>query len=386
MNKKLDDILYDSLSPIYEPDSELNRQILEASSKEVLTMKHFKFRKTAAAAVMACIVAVGGMTAYAAYRCLSPSQIAGEVSDNNALAKAFESDSAIAVDETQTSGDYNITLLGLVSGAGLSPYIDEEQTGSLDEKQSYAALAISRTDEQPMEEENKCISPLINGVDWMVANNGTMDAGLHWFVKDGVVYELLECDNLEIFAGRGVQIGVVDSFGNESSAFTMDEKTGVYKKNDGYEGTCALFDLPLDKSKGDEKAAEAYIEKLMAGEEDSSVTDEASETDGAEKTPGELAYDKYMEELDAADDQMAFLEEHAEPVEGSRRTLTMDEEGLVDFKQDTDEGTVYVKGLETGVPTLMCISGGMLPDTLLHVFTLNEDGSVTYEAYAPTAE
>lgn len=151
----------------------------------------------------------------------------------------------------------------------------------------------------------------------MTANNGTMDAGLHWFVKDGVVYELLECDNLEIFAGRGVQVGVVDSFGNESSTFTMDAQTGVYKKTEGYEGTCALFDLPLDTAKADEAAADAYIEKLIS-------PDENEKADDAEKTPEELAFDKYMEEFEAAEDEMAFLNEHAVLIEGSRKELTMD--------------------------------------------------------------
>lgn len=388
MNKKkeekLDEILYDSLSPIYEPAQELNRQILEGRPKEAIIMKHPRFTKTAAAAAIACIIAVGG-TAYAAYRYLSPSQVAEQVSDNNALADAFQSSSAIASDEAQTSNGYDIRLLGLVSGSGLSPYVDEGQVDGLKDRQTYAALAISRTDGTAIDPEDggKCISPLINGVDWKTANNGTLDAGLHWFVEEGVLYELLECDDLEIFAGRGVQIGVVENFGDETSAFSMDADTGIYKKNESYTGTCALFDLPLDRSKADEKAADAYIRDLLSGakEEDTSGASEE------EETPEEKAGREFSERLAGSGDEAAFLEKNAKPVAGSKKTLEMDAEGLVDFylKADDgeDSGTVYVKDLKTDVPKPLCITGSTLEDMVIHMFTLHKDGSVTYEAYTP---
>jgi len=375
MNKKLDKMLYASLSPVHEPDPELNRRILERHSKEVIIMKHFRFTKTAAAAVMACIVAVGGISSYAAYRYLSPAQIAKEVSDNQALEQAFESGGAIPLNENQSSGGLDITLLGLVSGAGLSPFVDIEQTGSLDDKQTYAAIAISRKDGGDIGEDSKCVSPLINGVDFMTANNGTLDAGLHWFIKDNVLYELLECDNLEIFAGRGVQIGVVDSFGNETSAFSMDEKTGAYKKNEEYTGTSALFDLPLDQSKADETAADAYIKKLMSQKDQ-------DEENSEKLTPEEKALEQFLSDLKESEDPIAFLKERASLLEDSRQTLQMDEEGITTFQYDKTEGTVYAAGLETGRPTMQCVTGdGTIKNSVIHMFTRNQDGSVTYEAY-----
>ena len=77
-----------------------------------------------------------------------------------------------------------------------------------------------------MDYRNFCIAPLIGGVDVRKLNAATMNEGLTWFEKDGVIYELIECDNLEIFAGYGVQLGVVDEFGDETTAFQMDAESG----------------------------------------------------------------------------------------------------------------------------------------------------------------
>ena len=54
------------------------------------------------------------------------------------------------------------------------------------------------------------VAPLINGVSVLMPMQQTMDETLTWFCKDGVLYELIECDDLEIFADRGVQLGIVE--------------------------------------------------------------------------------------------------------------------------------------------------------------------------------
>lgn len=376
MNRKLDELLYDALLPADEPEPELNRRILESQSKEVSAMRHYHFKKMAAA-VAVCVLAVGSITVYAAYKYLSPSQVAEEVSDNNALAKAFESKDAVLVNETQISGDYEITLLGLVSGTNLAPCVDESETGKLEESRMYAAVAVNRTDGKALEaEEKKCISPLLNGVEWMVANNGTMDVGLSWFVKDGVIYELLDCDNLEMFAERGVQVGVVDEFCDETEAFSMDKNTGVYSKKSGYAGTNALFDLPLDKTKADEKAAEAYIEKLKNPDDDE---------EDEEEITGDTDYEKYISDFEAAEDEAAFLKENAVLV--NREVLKIDKDGMAEFgKEEKTSGTIDVSGYKQGVPTSGVITGGTLDDTVIHMFTVNGDGTVTYETYAPAVK
>lgn len=64
MNKKLDEILYDSLKPENDPDAILNRRILDRRLKK--DMEKRKLRKLATAAALAGVVALGGVTAYAA--------------------------------------------------------------------------------------------------------------------------------------------------------------------------------------------------------------------------------------------------------------------------------------------------------------------------------
>lgn len=376
MNHKLEELLYDALVPVNEPDPGLNRRILESRSKEVSAMRKFHFRKMAAAAAV-CVLAVGSVTAYAAYQYLSPSQVAKEVSNNNALAKAFESKDAVLVNETQTSGDYEITLLGLVSGAELSPYVDKESTGELERSRTYAAAAIARTDGKKItEDERKCVSPLLTGVDWMVANNGTMDVGLCWFIKDGVIYAIMDCDNLEMFAARGVQVGVVDEFGDEPEAFFMDKKTGVYSKKPGYKGTNALFSLPLDQAKADEKAADEYIEKLKKPSDDEEDEDEIT---------GDADFEKYVRDFEAAEDKAAFLKETAVLI--SRKVLKIDKDGMVEFgKEGEAQGTMDLTGYKEGVPTFGLLSGSNLDDTVIHMFTVNGDGTATYETYAPAVK
>lgn len=64
MNKKLDEILYDSLKPENDPASVLNRRILDRRVKK--DMQKRNIRKAAVAAALVCVIAMGGVTAYAA--------------------------------------------------------------------------------------------------------------------------------------------------------------------------------------------------------------------------------------------------------------------------------------------------------------------------------
>ena len=267
MSNNFDILVKDVLSGRKAPNPDLNRQITVKAKEKYQMMNHNKIRKSFAAAACVGLFAVGSITTYAAYHYLSPAQVAEHVSTNGALSEAFEKEDAIQINETQQSNGYDITLLGMVSGKNLELCVPEEVSSSLSAIRTYTAIAIAKSDGTEMEYRNLCVSPLINGVDWFAANNATMDVALTWFKQDGVVYELLQCDNLQMFADRGVQLGIVDEFGNESSAFYMDTQSGVYQRNADYEGTNALFTLPLDKSKANAKEAEAYLDALTHNEE-----------------------------------------------------------------------------------------------------------------------
>ena len=80
---------------------------------------------------------------------------------------------------------------------------------------------------------------------------------------DGVVYRLLECDNVEVFADHELYLCVIGerSF-YDRSAYSFDRETGMITRNDAYNGLNALFRLPIDASKADPEKAEAYLKEL----------------------------------------------------------------------------------------------------------------------------
>lgn len=390
MSKQIEELLYDTLKPIDEPSPELNRRILEWRSSE--SMKKISFRRSAVAAAVICAVTVSSITAVAAYRYLNPAQVAEEVSENDALAKAFESKDAVKINETQKNDKYEVTLLGMVSGAGLDLWVPEDSEETLKQDHTYVVMAVAHTDGTAVsQDDQKCISPLIHGVDWMIANNGTLDTGLTSFIKDGVMYELIECDSLEKFAGRGVQIGVVDSFAEENQAFAMDE-SGKYQKKADYEGTNFLFDLPLDPAKADEQAAEQYLKELeqeMDAENENAAEDEndAEEDIDDDEDPAISEFRKEMRRYKKQDDEAGFIRDYTEVIPGTRQVLEADEKGYVHYEnRDGSEGTFLEDEIRLKKGELLISSWGSgetLDSVRLNVFSKDEDGTLIYEEYRP---
>lgn len=310
------------------------------SLEDIMSEKRsYRQRSKVVAAVVCTVILLGSGSVYAANHYLNSSQIVDEISADSALSKAFADKDAITINETQTSNGYNITLLGLVSGEKLGLYVPDETKKEVSDKHSYAALAISKSDGSKMSNRNFCVSPLINGEAFTDVNAATLNVGLSWFEKDGVIYELIECDNLEIFADRGVYLSLVDDFGDEVAAFRMDEATGKYHKVKDYAGTSALFTLPLDKDKADTMAADKFLVSLRREAD--------SETDGERAAVGVAVGD-------ASDEAISYINEKAQALVDSITednlkeyfvldeshpifTARPDEKGWIDF------GTAYVE-------------------------------------------
>lgn len=310
------------------------------SLEDIMSEKRsYRQRSKVVAAVVCTVILLGSGSVYAANHYLNPSQIVDEISADSTLSKVFADKDAITINETQTSNGYDITLLGLVSGEKLGVYVPDETKKEVSDKHSYAALAISKSDGSKMSNRNFCVSPLINGEAFTDVNAATLNVGLSWFEKDGVIYELIECDNLEIFADRGVYLSLVDDFGDEVAAFRMDEATGKYHKVGDYAGTSALFTLPLDKDKADTVAADKFLASLKREED--------SETDGERAAVGVAVGD-------VSDEAISYINEKAQALvdsitednlkeyfvlDESRPIFTArpDEKGWIDF------GTAYVE-------------------------------------------
>ena len=264
MDKNIDKILRQALSPTAEPSEELNNKILlRAKENENIKLRKKRIFIITAAAVIACAA-----TAAAAIRYLAPKEIAQSVSDNS-LARAFESKDAVEVNETQEYGGYRVTFLGVISGSGLSDFTASADGVELEDR-TYAVTAIEKSDGTPMPsasddnygEVSFLVSPLIKGLNPVHFNAFTMNGGYTDIVKDGILYRLAECDNVEMFADRGAYLCVSTSMSYDINAYNYDEKTGDITRNNNYDGLNALFELPLDKSRADRDEADKYIKEI----------------------------------------------------------------------------------------------------------------------------
>ena len=225
-----------------------------AREKEKKTMKKCNVRTALVAAAVAAALTV---TAFAAVAMLRPQDVA-ERAGNHALAAAFEQGDAIAVNETKTVGDYKVTLMGLATGEALN------QVDGLDASGTYAVLAYVRADGEPITDDipELTVSPLVEGyAPWRV-NAWTLNGSTHTFAQDGVLYYLLECDEVEPFADRTVYLAVYPGTHMPPSAgeFDFDETTGAISVKDGADA--ALFTLPLDPAKADAGKVQTILEGM----------------------------------------------------------------------------------------------------------------------------
>lgn len=381
----IDKILTEQMTPDIAPADALNREILK-KAKEIPQMKRKNIRSGAAAAAIAAVLAVGSVSAYAAYRYLTPAQVAEHLTKEQALSEAFKSETAVLVNETQTAGGYDVTFLGTVSGKQLMGAMGNVE--NLKEKKTYAVLAIAHSDGMLMADVTDddyrtfCVSPLIGTKTFAQCNNGVLGAGVFGFVQNGIQYELLECDDLEIFAGMGVWLGVVEQFGDETSAFQYDSLTGKYSQNPDYDRLNALFELPLDPAKADEAAAESYFANALSEEE---AEDEDPGT-------GNLAVDEWLAmiaeaEASTKDGWQTFLRS-ANEVTAHTQTVQADAEGYVKFLtfDGESENLCYVGDWQyaAGVEVYSgSSSDGSAEGTEACTMMKNEDGSYTIRYYQP---
>lgn len=222
------------------------------------------FGKTKKLAVLiAACAALLAVSVSAAYAWLPPAQVAEEHSQP-LLAEAFSSPGAILLNETVESGDFAITLLGLVSGRNLdvlNPDLDAEHT--------YSVLALRRLDGEPIEQQtfdfmSYTMTPLAAGCSPAAVNSWTLDAGAGGMARDGVYYYLLDTRSVEMFADRTVYMAFYEGFVPSNEIFTVAED-GTIAFCDDFTGVQALFTLPLDAAKADPAAAEAFLREYDMG-------------------------------------------------------------------------------------------------------------------------
>ncbi|WP_315116217.1 hypothetical protein [uncultured Clostridium sp.] len=280
-SEQLDQLLKRALSPTVEPSEDLNQKIID-QLKENNIMKPVYKKRISVALIAATLTIAMSVTVFAAWHLLNTKQIAEHLGDQR-LAHAFEDKNAIEINKSIVSGGYNFTLLGIVSGKGLSDFRASVQ--DIHPDRTYAVVSIAKQDGSKMpdtqdEEYGKVpffISPLIKGQKPWLVNIASMNGGYSEFVMDGIMYRLIECDGVEMFSDRGLYLSISTSSFYDVNAFNYNEKTGEISPNTNYNGANALFNLPLDIRKADYEKAEKYLKELLKEPKvDSTVSEEAA--------------------------------------------------------------------------------------------------------------
>ena len=269
MEKKLDELLKKALAPTEDADEWLNQRILKLA-EEMQDMKNEqKYPRRILVAIFIAVLMAGvtSMAAYASWKYLSAQAVSDEM-ENAKLADAFLSEDAVLINESQSFGGYRVTLLGMVSGENLSQYyyFNGESNSPLTNR-TYAVTAIENADGTPLPdtaddaygELDFFVSPLIKGLNPVYYNATSMHGGYTELWENGVLYRLVECDNVEIFADRGLYLCVSEGSFYNMKAYQYDGETGELSRNEEYMGLNALFELPVDADKADPEKAEEYL-------------------------------------------------------------------------------------------------------------------------------
>lgn len=267
MNDKLDNALRHALTPGDEADIRLNQKILNQAEekRKMAERKNWRLTATIAAGLVLCISSV---TVYAAWKYLPASDVAANVQGRN-LAEAFAGEQAFVINEVQSYGDYRVTLLSIISGRMLSEY-PHYHNGEIAADRTYVVIAIENGNGVPMPDTSDesygnlefFASPLIGDFNPAFYNIAGMSGNYTDMTEEGILYRLLECSNVEIFADHDLYLCVSEGMFYDSEAYCYDELTGKISRNENYEGMNALFELPMDIAKADPQKAAEYMAEL----------------------------------------------------------------------------------------------------------------------------
>ncbi|MCL2353304.1 MAG: DUF4179 domain-containing protein [Defluviitaleaceae bacterium] len=310
-------------------DSIKNKTFKKIEEKTIMKKPFLKRSFGTVAAVFAAALVVATTTFAAMHLLRSPSEVIEIAGGNAALTAAFEGSDAININQTITSNGQAITLLALVSGKDISDHPIYNSTGEILNDRTYAILAIKNLDGSPMPSpmdaayQPLAVSPFINGKSPWVVNVFSMGGGTISVVEDGIMYIIADFTNITKFADRGIYLGVNTGIGmgNIIDAFTLDEESGTIVTSANFDGSSAVFALPVDPSLAQPERASQFLYELFG---DTNFDQEQEIT--IEFGPENLSlYRATYESLNAW---------MMEQVEARRASGDYDEESLEAFKQE----------------------------------------------------
>ena len=233
-----------------------------------------KVKKIVAACLVVALMSSVTVGVYAAYKWLNPSTVAYEL-DNDKLAASFNKiESELQIQE---SNEYRVIYFGVISGDDIGHEIGSN--GEVVSDRTYVAVAIQRKDGTAMDKDKDefFVSPLVQNLKPWQFNTFAMNGDVGKYVKEGTLYLIVACDNIEMFAKSKVYLAVQNGMTYNIDAYSYDESTGEVSRNKEYEDLNLLFDLELDKSKADPEAANAFIEKWNNENAEDNLNEEANE-------------------------------------------------------------------------------------------------------------
>lgn len=383
MKTEKDIVLEKALSLKCPPTVSLNESVLARGKEKRNRKQHKKKKRLTAAAVVIVSIAICGTTGYAAMKYLTPKQAARQAGRRE-LVDVFAGDDALSINETQSEKGYDVTLLGVAKGEHLYTYSDSKVSGDA----AYLVLAIAKSDGTPMpditdtSEKEWMVSPIIDGQNPYQVNIFSMTNGTIYFVKDGIQYYLLECDNLECFAEQGVKIAVTNAGFISADNYVYDETTKETTVNEKDTGVNLLMDVPFPADLADEQKAKKYLQQWI-GENEKEVQEVE------EKTP---VYDAYMEKLRerlrnySEDEKLDYIRKQFVLVEDQVMTIYPDQDGYYTYSWEamgtgveSDPFTVEDMFLYGDVN--ITGFGGDDETIITTVISLNKDKSILVEPY-----
>lgn len=217
---------------------------------------------------------------------LSPAKVAENL-NAPILAQLFQSEDAILINESVETGDFIVTLVGMVeTSQGI--HIDRSYSKG-GNKQTYLVVAVRRADGVPIKPSSfetgdffsltYFLTCLVSGYDletqYMLSN------GHHFeYVEDGVYYYLFLPGNLSQCADHTIYLAFyqfdssTEERGSdtwleelEENLYTLPEvfvmnEDGSYSFREDYTLPQAMFVLPLDPAKADPEAVQARIDEM----------------------------------------------------------------------------------------------------------------------------
>ena len=353
----------------------LKRAELESAEKKEDSMKGF----VKAAVVAGCIL-VGGGSVYAGVRLMHPVEVAKEL-EKPKLAEKFSGLSAHV--ETQENDTYIVNYLGEVSGKNLT----EQAEGEVDKEKTYYVLTVEKKGEPITYDDSICATPFVKGYAPWQFNIFYMGGGAESKIVNHVRYYIFESDNIEIFADKGLYLGVCEN-APDAEEYSFDEKTGEIFRKEDYKGLNMLFKLDIDKSKADTKKAEQYLKGL---DMDSEADDDVDWIqDGGKKVEyygdsSSDAYDwtNYFTEL-PNQLKKEFLKSSAVLIPDSVQTVKANADGefVYTYERDGDTSTIREWKDYLRVGEINMTSEKVNDEPLwINTTVLNKDGTLTFAMY-----